>query len=122
MDREMMFASEGFKLAQVTAVALSSRVLLDDYTRMRGHILDNNNQFSSITAQHMAIAVSIGEVRGLAMVITDSILVGYNLEANLTVLQLLQGYVEDTALLFKALQHHHCQRVLGLPAKWFKII
>lgn len=119
LDCEMVFTSEGFELARVTAVAVSGHVLLDTYVRPRGRVLDYNTQFSGITAQHMAGAVSFTEAREslLAVVTADTVLVGHSLEGDLAALRLLHGLVVDTALLFKAPQHHQGLGVSSPPVK-----
>jgi RNA exonuclease 1 len=102
LDCEMVFTTHGFEVARLTVVDDVGHLVMDEFIKPLGQIVDYNTQFSGITADHLHSALSFPEVQNklFEQIGAHTVMIGHGLENDLIVMRILHTRVIDTIGLF----------------------
>ncbi|KAL6450962.1 REX3 RNA exonuclease 3 [Candida maltosa Xu316] len=102
IDCEMVYTTEGFELARITAIDyFSSKEVLDIFVKPFGEVVDFNTRYSGIKEINDSFLSWDESMEKLGMVMDSStILIGHSLESDLDIMRLVHTNVIDTSILF----------------------
>ena len=116
LDCEMVQTAKGYELARITLLQLtgvdqsvqdevSYTVVMDEFVKPYGQILDYKTEYSGVTAtilQDVTTRLEQIQAAVISIVGHDDILLGHSLENDLRALCLVHDTVVDTAVVFRA--------------------
>ncbi|XP_070684114.1 RNA exonuclease 5-like [Pempheris klunzingeri] len=104
LDCEMCLTEKGYELVRASLVDSDGNCLLDELVKPQNLIYNYLTKFSGITAamlQPITTTLRDVQVKLLALLPRDAVLVGHSLNNDLMALKLIHQHVIDTSLLYK---------------------